>query len=528
MPSSADGLVEDVTQALDRSVFPKVFEGLGPEPIAPVEAPDGAVTADPDVTRALASVVHVRAESDDCGQAQVGSGWVVAPGRIATNAHVVAGADRVTVSVRGTGRERAARVVAFDPRRDVAVLDVSDLRRPSSTRGRRWTPGPRPPSPASPATTGCGSGRPGCATCCGPEGADIYGNPDVTRQIYSLRAQVRRGASGGPVIDRRGDVVGMVFATSLDDPDTGYALTLDEIAPVLRRGVLGLTDGVDRASACQADGVGEPRGAGCADLVARRRVPDAGGVVPEAGAPGVGRDVGGIRVTERFLDHGDGPLGLVDGPLRRRPGRLEGLLAHQPEDGGDDQHDHGDDEVAGPDRQQLRDAPGRAVQQEDEPHQHEEDRAGEQAGTLAEHLGAVGDLGLGQGDLAADDALEVVGGVGHQLADGPLLARCLGCHARPPHCHVGPTCTGPRRRPYPARAATGLGGSMLVDVGDAVGVVVARLQLGDPPVDLVADAQQDRGEQGRQQGADEHGQLDAVVALGAHAEGELAHRAARR
>ncbi len=70
-------------------------------------------------------------------------------------------------------------------------------------------------------------------------GADIYGTLDVTREIYSLRAEVRRGASGGPVLDRRGDVVGMVFATSLDDAETGYALTLDEIAPVLRRGELG-------------------------------------------------------------------------------------------------------------------------------------------------------------------------------------------------------------------------------------------------------------------------------------------------
>ncbi len=135
VPSSADGLVEDLTQALDRSVFPKVFEGLGPEPIAPVEAPDGAVTTDPDVTRALASVVHVRAESDACEQAQVGSGWVVSRGRVATNAHVVAGADRVTVSVRGTGREHSARVVAFDPRRDVAVLDVSDLGAPAVGQG---------------------------------------------------------------------------------------------------------------------------------------------------------------------------------------------------------------------------------------------------------------------------------------------------------------------------------------------------------------------------------------------------------
>ena len=65
-------------------------------------------------------------------------------------------------------------------------------------------------------------------------GADIYGSPGVVREVYSLRAQVRRGASGGPVLDPNGAVVGMVFATSLDDPDTGYALTLREISPVVR------------------------------------------------------------------------------------------------------------------------------------------------------------------------------------------------------------------------------------------------------------------------------------------------------
>ena len=48
-------------------------------------------------------------------------------------------------------------------------------------------------------------------------------------------------------------------------------------------------------------------------------------------------------------------------------------------------------------------------------------------------------------------------------------------------------------------------------------------QLGDPSVDLVANAQQDRGQRGRdEQGSDEDGQLDAVVALGARTEGELA------
>ena len=237
VPSSADGLVDEVTSALDNGVFPKVFEGLGPEPIAPVQAPDTGVVADPDVERALASVVHVRAESGSCDRAQVGSGWVVAPGRVATNAHVVAGADRVTVSIDGRGRERSARVVAFDPSRDVAVLSVDDLGAPALPQGAALSTGGAAALAGFPGDNGLWVGAARVRDVLRARGADIYGNPDVTRNIYSLRALVRRGASGGPMVDRDGQVVGMVFATSLDDPDTGYALTLDEVQPVLRRGV---------------------------------------------------------------------------------------------------------------------------------------------------------------------------------------------------------------------------------------------------------------------------------------------------
>ena len=83
--------------------LPRVFEGLGPEPITPVEAPDANSWRGPDIAGALDSVVHVRAESERCDTAQVGSGWVVSPGHVATNAHVVAGRETVRVSVRGTG-----------------------------------------------------------------------------------------------------------------------------------------------------------------------------------------------------------------------------------------------------------------------------------------------------------------------------------------------------------------------------------------------------------------------------------------
>ncbi|WP_377640157.1 MarP family serine protease [Oryzobacter terrae] len=237
VPPSAGRLVDGVTRALDAGGFPRVFEGLGPEPIPPVAAPDQAFVDDPDVVRALGSVIHVRADAGRCDRAQVGSGWVVAPGRVVTNAHVVAAADDVRVSVKGTGRDRVARVVAFDPRRDVAVLDVPGLPAPALDLGRQLGAGDPAVLAGFPGDAGLTVGGARVRTTLTAQGADIYGRLGVTREIYSLRGTIRSGASGGPVLDPQGEVVGMVFATSLDDPDTGYALTLDEIAPVVRRGL---------------------------------------------------------------------------------------------------------------------------------------------------------------------------------------------------------------------------------------------------------------------------------------------------
>lgn len=62
-----------------------------------------------------------------------------------------------------------------------------------------------------------------------PDGPDIYHRGTVRRDVYSLYATVRQGNSGGPLLTPDGKVYGVVFAKSLDDPDTGYALTADEI-----------------------------------------------------------------------------------------------------------------------------------------------------------------------------------------------------------------------------------------------------------------------------------------------------------
>ena len=56
-------------------------------------------------------------------------------------------------------------------------------------------------------------------------GDDIYGGGGVTREVYSLYAAVQPGNSGGPVLTKDGRVAGTVFARSLVDAETGYALT---------------------------------------------------------------------------------------------------------------------------------------------------------------------------------------------------------------------------------------------------------------------------------------------------------------
>ncbi len=236
MPPEATGLVDEVTAALDRGGFPRVFEGLGPEPITSVPAPDPAVADRPGVRRALSSVIHVRAESTRCGQAQVGSGWVAARGYVVTNAHVVAGATSIVVSAGGSGADLPAAVVAFDPARDVAVLVAPELGARVLDRGPVLDDGDGAVVAGFPGDAGLVVGPARVRDVLTATGADIYGRPGVEREIYSLRADIRKGASGGPVLDRRGRVVGMVFASSLDDPQTGYALTLDEVVPVIERG----------------------------------------------------------------------------------------------------------------------------------------------------------------------------------------------------------------------------------------------------------------------------------------------------
>jgi len=236
VPSQFVGIADTFRDAVGGNTFPRVFAGVGPERIAPVLAPDPQVLSSAAVVKARRSVVKITGEASSCGRGQEGSGVIIGPQRVVTNAHVVAGVTNPRVQVGGTGRRYPARVVSFDSRRDLAVLAVPSLRTdplPLGTDLRRGDPAVVAGFPND------GPFRASAArvrSIVRASGEDIYGRPGAVREVYSLFVQVQPGNSGGPVLNSAGQVVGIVFAKSLDDESTGYALTLDEARGVIEAG----------------------------------------------------------------------------------------------------------------------------------------------------------------------------------------------------------------------------------------------------------------------------------------------------
>lgn len=65
-------------------------------------------------------------------------------------------------------------------------------------------------------------------------GRNIYNKGSASRQIYSMNADVISGNSGGPLIDKSGQVIGVVFAHSVSYQHVGYALTMPQIISQLQ------------------------------------------------------------------------------------------------------------------------------------------------------------------------------------------------------------------------------------------------------------------------------------------------------
>jgi S1-C subfamily serine protease len=233
----------EILRALDRVLPPSgpVLDALAridplPSvhgPAATVGAPTRAILRRPGAHRAGRSVVRVYGMA--CGLGVEGSGWVVRPGVVVTNAHVVAGEDHTQVQVRGVGPDLAAQIVGFDVHDDIAVLRVPGLSLPSlrfAAAADSGTPVAILGYPLDGAFN-VQPGRLGQTETVRTQNA--YGRGNVGRSIAPLRGRIRPGNSGGPVIDRSGRVVATVFAaiTGTARPG-GFAIPNDLVAAQVR------------------------------------------------------------------------------------------------------------------------------------------------------------------------------------------------------------------------------------------------------------------------------------------------------
>lgn len=237
--STIAATIEDVApdppaplQALGRMMaeepYARVFDDSGDAPGAVGVPPQTSLTAAVD-GRVRASVVRVEGEA--CDQIQDGTGFVVARDTVVTNAHVVAG-ERDTSVFLPNGDKLAARVVRFDPRRDLSVLHVDGLGLATlrlgdgqaGTEGAVYGHpggGPLRPTPAR------------IAEQIDARGTDIYRTTPTRRAVFVLASQLAPGDSGAPLVDLAGNVVGVAFAIDPGNDTTAYALTNDELRPVL-------------------------------------------------------------------------------------------------------------------------------------------------------------------------------------------------------------------------------------------------------------------------------------------------------
>jgi len=233
-PSWLKTVPKRMSALLSTSGLPDVLQPFGRTPIQAVGPPDASLAGSLAVANAQPSVVKIRGVAPACQKVLEGTGFVIAPNRVMSNAHVVAGSD--TVTVEADGKTYDATVVSYDPDADISILDVPNLPQRPLVFAQH---------PADPGTDAVVLGYPGGGDFAATparvretielNGPDIYRTTTVNREVYTIRGAVHQGNSGGPMINRAGQVLGVVFGAAVDDDDTGFVLTANEVSRQLAK-----------------------------------------------------------------------------------------------------------------------------------------------------------------------------------------------------------------------------------------------------------------------------------------------------
>ncbi len=235
LPGRAGQALQSFNKVVGTSFFPRYLEPFARERIIEVKPPNQRIARDPDVVDAEASVLKIHGDNK-CGRGVEGTGFLISDDRLMTNAHVVAGVSDPEVIVGDDGVD--AEVVYYNEDLDVAVLAVDGLDRPhlrfdisAGTRDAGAVLGYPQDGPYDVQPVRIRAEQ-------RLRSPDIYGRGSVLREVFSLRGTIRPGNSGGPMVSSAGEVTGVVFAASVTDADTGYALTASQVREAAATGLV--------------------------------------------------------------------------------------------------------------------------------------------------------------------------------------------------------------------------------------------------------------------------------------------------
>jgi S1-C subfamily serine protease len=232
VPTPARTMFSDFRRLLaTNSTYAEVFSKIGAERIFDIPAPDPSVLDSRGYLAARASVVRVQGVAPSCSLSIEGSGFVISPDHILTNAHVVAGVTEHQTVTTASGEVFQATVVLYDPQVDIAVLYVPGLNLPVLHFAGQANPSDNAVVVGYPLDSQTLQAVPArIGGIQDVQGLNIYQDSTVTRQIYEIRAVVKSGNSGGPLLSPDGTVDGVVFAAAIGVQDTGFALTAAEVS----------------------------------------------------------------------------------------------------------------------------------------------------------------------------------------------------------------------------------------------------------------------------------------------------------
>lgn len=222
LPTRVAGFIGD-------SGFPLITDPLDNLPQQEVDPPNTELQNSAVVKNTRGSIVRVVGEAEQCSRLIQGSGFAVSPDTVMTNAHVVAGTDRVKLDT--TQGMVNAEVTYYNPTHDVALLKVQDG---VSLPALPWADTNGEPGDSA-IVLGFPGGGPFQATPARirqlftVSGPDIYADSRVDRQAYAVRGTVVQGNSGGPLVNERGEVLGLIFGADVKQSETGYALSREEV-----------------------------------------------------------------------------------------------------------------------------------------------------------------------------------------------------------------------------------------------------------------------------------------------------------